>query len=125
MPAFSECASPSVADDAQIVGPPLRVVEAFHFFEHALLALGLRVQRAKCVAWNPSRPAAFGFFPKGCTSSAEGIRVLGAPLGTDKFISTFVRAALEEDSRGLDLLPRLGDPQVAFRLLTTLNALAT
>ena len=41
---------------------------------------------------------------------AEGIRVLEGPFGLEEFVSTFVRSALEEDTRGLDMLPRLGDP---------------
>ena len=48
--------------------------------------------------------------------------MLGAPLGSEEFVSTFVRSALEEETRDLDMLPRLGDPQVAFRLLTMVFA---
>ena len=52
----------------------------------------------------------------------EGIRVLGAPLGLEEFVPTFVRSALEEDTRGLGMVPRLGDLQVAFRLLAIVVA---
>ena len=48
--------------------------------------------------------------------------MLGAPLGSEEFVSTFVRSASEEDTRGLDMLPRLCDPQVAFRRLTMVFA---
>ena len=48
--------------------------------------------------------------------------MLGSPLGSQEFVSIFVRTALEEDTRDLDMLPRLDVPLVNFWLLTTVFA---
>jgi len=48
----------------------------------------------------------------------EGIRVLGVPLGTLIFTSSFIKDALLEDARHVDLFPRMDDVKVAFGILT-------
>ena len=48
--------------------------------------------------------------------------MLGAPLGSEEFVSTFVRSGWEEDTKSLDMLPHLGDPQLAIRRLTMIFA---
>jgi hypothetical protein len=42
---------------------------------------------------------------------------LGVPLGTLTFTSSFVKDAIQEDDWHVDLLPKMGDVHVAFRIL--------
>jgi hypothetical protein len=56
--------------------------------------------------------------PSQFTTPYEGIRILRVPLGTLTFTSSFIKDALLEDARHVDLLPKMGDVQVAFGILT-------
>jgi hypothetical protein len=53
--------------------------------------------------------------PSQFTSPSKGIKILGVPLGTLIFTSSFIKDAMLEDVR---LFPRMGDVQVAFGILT-------
>ncbi|KAL2653359.1 hypothetical protein R1flu_021487 [Riccia fluitans] len=46
------------------------------------------------------------------------LQVLGTPIGSDSFQASFVRDALEVDVSTIHQLSLLGDPQVAFGLLS-------
>jgi hypothetical protein len=56
--------------------------------------------------------------PSQFTTPLEGIRFLGVPLGTSSFTSSFIKNALSEDVRHVNLLFRMNDVQVAFGILT-------
>jgi hypothetical protein len=45
---------------------------------------------------------------------SKGIKILGVLLGTSFFTSSFVQNALRKDVQHMDLLPKMGDVQVAF-----------
>jgi len=45
------------------------------------------------------------------------IRVLGVPLGTSLFISSFIKNVVLKDVRHVNLFPRMGDVQVIFGIL--------
>jgi hypothetical protein len=49
---------------------------------------------------------------------SKGIKVLGVPLGTSTFTSSFIKDALLKDVQHVDLLLIKGDVQVAFGTLT-------
>ncbi|KAL2635415.1 hypothetical protein R1flu_006894 [Riccia fluitans] len=112
------CLFPSLADDTHIVGPPEAVVPAFHTLEGHLSAVGLTVQPTKCAAWSPSGLSSSLSLPPGFSLPSAGLRVLGAPIGSDSFQASFVRDALEVDVSTVHQLPLLGDPQIAFGLLS-------
>ncbi|KAL2620674.1 hypothetical protein R1flu_000879 [Riccia fluitans] len=104
------CLFPSLADDTHIVGPPEAVVPAFHTLEGHLSAVDLNVQPTKCAAWSPSGLSSSLSLPPGFSLPSAGLRVLGAPIGSDSFQASFVRDALEVDVSTVHQLPLLGDP---------------
>ncbi len=66
----------------------------------------------KCATWSP-----FSLLPTFDTPS-KGIKVLGVPLGTSSFTSSFIKDVLLEDAWHVYFLPIMGDVQVAFGFLT-------
>jgi len=64
---------------------------------------------SKSVTWSPSG-LLFNFdTPSLFNTPSIGIRVLGVPLGTSSFTSTFVKKNLLEDVQHVDLLLKMGD----------------
>ncbi len=49
---------------------------------------------------------------------SEGIKILGVPLGTFIFTSSFIKDAMLENVQHMDLLPIMGDVQITFGILT-------
>jgi len=47
-------------------------------------------------------------------TSLKGIRVLGVPLGTSSFTSSFIKDVVLEDVQHVGFLLIMGDVQVAF-----------
>ncbi|KAL2642349.1 hypothetical protein R1flu_009936 [Riccia fluitans] len=91
------CLFPSLADDTHIVGPLEAVMPAFHSLEGHLSAVSLTIQPTKCAAWSPSGLLSRLSLPLGFSLPSTGLRVFGAPIGSDSFQASFVRDALEID----------------------------
>ena len=106
------------------MGPPHAVLAAYDDFRVRLDEMGLHVQPTKCTAWCPQGLPNDLSIPAEFCKPSMGIRALGVPMGTSTFVDSFVADALVDDSSHLDLLPRLGDPQIAVRLLTLCYARA-
>ena len=53
----------------------------------------------------------------GMTVSREGLVVLGSPVGSDSFMRDQVQTKLRSFMEGASLLPKMDDPQAAFKLL--------
>ncbi|KAL2653713.1 hypothetical protein R1flu_021841 [Riccia fluitans] len=96
------------------------IVPAFHTLEDHLLAVGLTVQPTKCAAWSPSGLSSSLSLLPGFSLPSAGLRVFGAPIGSDSFQASFVRDALEVDVSTVHQLPLLGDPQGSFWFVITL-----
>ncbi|KAL2641238.1 hypothetical protein R1flu_008825 [Riccia fluitans] len=79
------CLFPSLANDTHIVGPLETIVPAFHTLEGHLSAVGLIVQPTKCATWSPSGLSSSLSLPPGFSLPSAGLRVLGAPIGSDSF----------------------------------------
>ncbi len=76
------------------------------------------IQLHKCVTWSP-----FGLMLNLNVSSQfnnplERIVILGFPLDTSSFTSSFIKYAMLEDVQHIVLFPKLYNVQVAFRILT-------
>jgi hypothetical protein len=98
--------------------PPSIVSFTYEHFQFELYAIGFFMQPQKCVAWSPfGLPLDFNT-PFQFTTPLEGIRVLGVPFSTTSFASTFIKNALVKDIQHVNLLPIMGDVQVAFRIPT-------
>ena len=55
--------------------------------------------------------------PSSATCTSDGIRVLGSPLGSEEYMSSFISSLLQDHQPLLSVLPLLGDNQVALLLL--------
>ncbi len=80
---------PSITNDTHIIHPPSIVSFAYEHFQIKIYAIGLFIQPQKCVAWSP-----FGL----------------------SFY--FIKDAMLEDVRHVDLFFKMGVVQVAFKILT-------
>ncbi|KAJ7570685.1 hypothetical protein O6H91_01G131400 [Diphasiastrum complanatum] len=116
--AFPSCLFPSIADYTHIVGPANDVFPAFLHFSQQLSALGLIENPSKCVAWCPQGLLPGLPLPTGFNTPADGIRALGIPIGFSDFVASSLRDTLGVHLRHADLLPKLGNAQVALGILT-------
>jgi hypothetical protein len=87
---------PFIVDDSHIIGPSI-VSFAYEHFQTKFHGISLSMQPIKCVAWVP-----FSLSPNFDTWSlfytpSKGIRVLGVPLGSSSFTSSFIKDVLLED----------------------------
>jgi hypothetical protein len=109
---------PSIIDDIHIIGPPFIVSFTYEHFQTEFHVIGFFIQLQKCVTWSPSYlPPNFNT-PSQFTTRPKGFKVLGVPLGTLTFTSSFIKDALLKDVQHVNLLPRMGDAQMAFGILT-------
>jgi hypothetical protein len=106
---FPSCLFPSIVDDIHILNPPSIVSFAYEHFQIELRAISLSIQPQKCVAWSSSGlPPNFNTQSQ-FTTPFEGIKILGVPLGTITFTSSFIKEALQQDVQHVDLFLRMGD----------------
>ena len=115
-------------DDGILVGPAPRVREAFRALRQNMSAVGLEVNRGKCVLWGPGCPPR-GNFPDAdplggipCEGYAvgTGLKVLGVPVGRPGETATHERlwAKRVQDLQGAcDTLASVPDPQLQHCLL--------
>lgn len=106
------------ADDISLVGPPAELDAAFVHLRGALREMGLQVRNDKCMAWAsgewpPSVPLS-----EGIRAAANGFVALGVPIGSPEFVVEHVASSLAPFRLHADLIPHLGQSQVAYLLLT-------
>jgi hypothetical protein len=115
---FLSCLFPSIADDIDVIRPPSIISSAYEHLQTKLCLIGLSIQPHKCVTQSTSSlPLDFNT-PSQFTTPSEGSKVLGVPVGTLTFTSSFIKDALQEDVQHVDLLSIMGDVHVAFGILT-------
>ncbi len=115
---FPSCLFPSIIDDTHIISPLSIISSTYEHFYIEFYVIGLSIQPQRCVTSPPSSlPPNFNI-PSLFTTPFEKIRVLGVSLGTLTFTSSFIKYALLEDVRHVDLLLKMGDVQMAFGILT-------
>jgi hypothetical protein len=56
--------------------------------------------------------------PSQFNTPSKGIKVLRVPLGISSFTSSFIKNVMLKDVWHVDLLPIMGDVQVAFKIIT-------
>jgi hypothetical protein len=92
---FSSSLFPSIIDDTHIIGHVSIVSQVFHHYSSQLDLIGLAIQPHKCATRFPLRlPSGFSPTSRFCTP-IEGIKVLGVPLGSFSFTSSFFQDALD------------------------------
>ena len=108
----------SYQDDTNIVTDVHTAAAVMATVEHEFSRVGLSVNKSKCALYTRADvPSELDCVFGAMTVARDGITVLGSPLGTNEFMREKVELKLEEYGKGLELLPKLGHPQAAFKLL--------
>ncbi len=111
---FPLCLFPSITYDNHIIGPPSILSFAHEHFQIELCETDLSIQLQKCVTWLlSSLPQDFNT-PSQFTTPLKGIRVLGVPLGTSTFTSSFIKNAMLKYVKHVDFPPKIGDVHITF-----------
>ncbi len=104
---------PSIINDIHIIGPPSIISSTYEHFQIELCAIGffyLTLEMCNMplvLSPNFNTPSQFN-------TPLEGIKILGVPLGTSSFKSSFIKNILLKDVWHVDLLLRLGNVRGAF-----------
>ncbi len=82
---------------------------------------GLKLNFGKChlllpKQWPDPPTEGEGALPKGITVDREGVRMAGAPIGTDKYVVKFICSQVDAIKTRIEALSDI-DPQVGFNLL--------
>ena len=113
-------------DDIYLVTTPARASAAFDVVRQALRDhAGIEADLGKCRVWNrqggPAPPGVEALGPEVWRGDEplheRGLKVLGAPLGSDEYITALGQQRLREEQVLTDLLPKLPDLQSAWLLL--------
>jgi len=83
-------------------------------FKTKLHVIGLSIQPHKCVTWSPYGLLLDFNTPSQFTTPLEGIIILGVPLDTSSFTSSFIKDALLNNVWHVDIFLKMGDVQVAL-----------
>ena len=113
--AHPTCHIPTVADDSYLLGPPEAVRDAYATFVSEMGSLQLQVKPSKCILYAPGG-LEDDFLP-GITMTKEGVKVLGAPIGSLSYQASFFQRVADHKTLGLPLLVKLEDAQAAHALL--------
>ena len=106
-------------DDVYAVVQPDRVKPVYKLLEEALFEVaGIRLSEGKTRTWNRAgeRPPDMEFLGSD-TWDAGGVKVLGAPIGSDAFVAQFLEDRLDDEKRLWDAIPSVGDLQCSRQLL--------
>ena len=103
-------------DDGCIIGDKDDVFKVFELLREEGPALGLHLNVKKNEIWWPSRPESDPF-PKDIERiENRGVKLLGAPIGTEEFTSEFVLKKLKVLKEVCGLLEKVNDAQIEFGL---------
>ena len=98
-------------DDIYVIVEPERVRVVYDMVAEALGRLtGIRLNEGKTRAWNKG-----GICPQDITAlgeevwNAEGVKVLGTPIGTAAFVARHLDERLEEEQRLWDAIPTVSE----------------
>jgi hypothetical protein len=103
-------------DDGCIVGDIADVYAVFQMVQAEGPARGLHLNVKKNEIWWPSRVSGDPFPAEVDRVSNEGVKLLGAPIGTKKFTTDFVRKKLKVLKDVCDLLREVDNAQVELGL---------
>ena len=96
---------PTFADDTYIIATPEHLPLAYAAFCEELTHVGLHVSPAKCRLWAPSSLMLPDNILPELQRAGDDFSILGIPCGPPAAVEVAMQDALEEWSRGLDLLP--------------------
>ena len=106
-------------DDVYAICAPERVVEVYDLLRAALGELaGIHLHTGKTRVWNKSGQPPENVDRLGVDAwNAEGVKVLGTPIGTEAFVSDHVTDRMGEEQKLLDALSDVPDLQCAWQIL--------
>ncbi|CAI5979136.1 unnamed protein product [Closterium sp. NIES-65] len=107
----------SYADDTYILGPAVRILEAFGVLRERLEWVGLEVQAHKCRFWEREGKGVERALQLGMQRVDEGLTVVGVPIGKEVWEVVRLRERLRQLQAPLPWLPLLDHPQTASHLL--------
>ena len=113
-------------DDGSVVGTEEELMTVVAIVQRDGPERGLHLQPDKSSVWSPSPLAPGVKDPLGCNIKQveePGIKLLGAPIGSDEFIAQFVRKKVEKVKSITAQLPSLHQPHLEFVLLRSCLAL--
>ena len=111
-------------DDVHIVGQPQRAIEAYHRWAYLYsCAIQGELRNDKGIVYSPDRtvngPSLLDLgLPLDMPVTHDGVRILGAPVGTDAFCREFAREIIAKVSRDLDITTRMRSLQCQHVLTT-------
>jgi hypothetical protein len=103
------CIFPSLVDDTHIMGFLNEITRAFDHLSTQITIVGLRVKMSKCKLWNPLEIYLGIKIPQGCTLVANGLHILGVPMGSQDFAMYFLDEVLYQNVAYIDNRPLLGN----------------
>ncbi|CAI5968430.1 unnamed protein product [Closterium sp. NIES-64] len=107
----------SYADDTYILGPAVRILEAFGVLRERLEWVGLEVHAHKCRFWEREGKGVERALQLGMQRVDEGLTVVGVPIGKEVWEVVRLRERLRQLQAPLPWLPLLDHPQTASHLL--------
>jgi hypothetical protein len=108
----------SYQDDTNIVTDVHTAAAVLATVEEEFARVDLTVNKSKCILYSrtPVTPSVEHMFA-GVNISHEGVIVLGSPVGSNSFMRVQAQKKLQSFMEGASLLPKMADPQAAFKLL--------
>ena len=103
-------------DDGTIIGAVDDVHKVFLLIEREGPALGLHLNVKKNEIWWPSRASPDPFPADVDRVANEGVKLLGAPIGTKAFTTDFVQKKLDSLAAVCKILKEVNDAQIEFAL---------
>lgn len=105
-------------DDGTIIGDIADVQRAFHLISSYGPELGLHINLSKSELWWPSRISELDGFPASIVRIPnDGVTLLGSPIGSPHYTSTFFRHHISELASVDEALLSLSDPHLQYSLL--------
>ena len=104
-------------DDGTIVGPPDDVVKGWNIIKDETAKVGLKVNTTKCELFGACPEALKPAFTGVKLLGEDGLELLGSPIGTDAFCTSYVMERIGRIEEALKNLSVIDDSQCEYLLL--------
>jgi hypothetical protein len=100
-------------DDGHLVGKTPQLLKCLDLIHNFGPSLGLHLNLSKCVAFGQQKDS----FPREIIRASDGLLVLGAPMGSDNFVTLKVSGIVDKASSLMRKTKEIEDPQMELLLL--------
>jgi len=104
-------------DDAILCGSADQLATAVDLIQSKASDIGLVLNLHKSQLWSPSPVVQDGVLGIARVACAEGVKVLGTPIGSSAFVDGYIASTVQNLEDVIGLLPALSCPHSAFLLL--------